>query len=120
MASPVSAPTVIIHLSCVESPSLVAVLQMKPQEGKVEGENHLPYFAGHSSFDETQDTISTVSCKHTILDLPVCIYMWDFFNQSTFALVESHYACVGPLFKLVQVPLDGIPSLLLYQVYHSA
>jgi len=28
-----------------------------------------------------------------------------------FGLVEPHEDCMGPLLELVQVPLDGVPSL---------
>ena len=56
-----------LHL--LGAPGLVdAVLQMGPQEGRVERDNHLPVPAGHPSSDGAQDTICFQSCTSTLLN----------------------------------------------------
>ena len=45
---------------------LDAVLQLRPQEARIDKDNHLPHSAGHPS-DETQDTIDFSDCKCTLL-----------------------------------------------------
>lgn len=39
------------------APNLVAALQVGPHKVRVEGDNHLPHPAGHTSFDVAWDTV---------------------------------------------------------------
>lgn len=48
-------------------PDLDALLQVGPQKGKIEGDNPLPYPAGHSSVDAAQDSVGILACKHALL-----------------------------------------------------
>ena len=41
------------------APELDAVLQVGSHESRVEGQNHLPRPAGHTSLDATQDTVGS-------------------------------------------------------------
>ena len=57
-------------------PDLDALLQLGLHEGRVEGDNHLPVPAVHSTSDETQDTIGLPGCKHSLI-----AYFKFFINQ---------------------------------------
>ena len=48
------------------APELNTVLQVGSHESRVEGQNHLPEPAGHTSLDATQDTVGLLSCKRTL------------------------------------------------------
>ena len=103
----------------------------------VEGQNHLPQPAGHASFDAAQDTVGFLSCER-ILPAHVQLFIHQhpqvllgraalnpFIPQPilipgvaptqvqdlALGLVEPHEVHTGSLLELVQVPLDGIPSL---------
>ena len=45
---------------------LDAVLQVGSHESRIEGQNHLPQPARHSSLDATQDTVGILGCKRTL------------------------------------------------------
>ena len=49
------------------APELDAVLQVGSHKSRVEGQNHLPRPAGHTSLDATQDTVDLLGCKCTLL-----------------------------------------------------
>ena len=49
------------------APELDAGLQEESHQHRVEGQNHLPQSAGHTSFDAAQDTVSLLGCKGTLL-----------------------------------------------------
>jgi len=46
---------------------LDAVFQVKSHQHRVEGQDHLPQPAGHSSFDAAQDTVGFLGCEGTSL-----------------------------------------------------
>jgi len=50
------------------SPELDAALQMFPHQRRAEGEDHLPWPAGHTLFNAPQDTIGLLVHKVTLLD----------------------------------------------------
>ena len=109
---------------------------MSPHKGRIEGDNHLPCSASHSSFDAAQDTVGLPGCKSTLLahaqlfvhqDSQVLLHrvaLKETFSQFVLVseitstqlkhhaldLVESHYIHMGPVFKSAQVPIDDIPS----------
>ncbi|KAK4830124.1 hypothetical protein QYF61_008551 [Mycteria americana] len=107
------------------TPELDTVLQ----EGshRVEGENHLPRPAGHTSFYAAQGTIGVLGCKRTLLShVQVFIHqaaLNPFIPQPVpelgiaptqvqdlaLGLVELHEVLTGPLLKPVKILLDGIP-----------
>ncbi|KAK4830254.1 hypothetical protein QYF61_009321 [Mycteria americana] len=121
----------------LRAPELDAVLQVGSYQSRVEGQNHLPQPAGHTSFDAAQDTVGLLGCKRTLLahvqlfihqypqvllckaDLnpfipqPVLIseVALTQLQDPALGLAEPHEVHMGPLLQLVQVPLDGIPSL---------
>ncbi|KAK4828118.1 hypothetical protein QYF61_023916 [Mycteria americana] len=121
----------------LRAPELDAVLQVGSHQSGVEGQNHLPQPAGHASFDAAQDTVGLLGCESTLLaHIQLFIHQYPqvllhrdalkpFISQPVLilgvaltqvqdlalGLVEPHEVHMGPLFKLVQVPLDGIPSL---------
>jgi len=86
------------------SPDLEAVLQLGTHKGRVEGDNHFPCPASHSSSDGTQDIIGFPGCRRTLLSqvvfhqpgplspsehaysqgafLTVCIHIWDYLKPS--------------------------------------
>ena len=102
---------------------------------RVEGDNPLPLPAGHSSVDAAQDSVGLVGGKSMLLahvqlfihhDAQVLFHMTafkKFFSQSilvsgiastqvqhlALGLVELHLVLICPLFKCVQVLLDGVP-----------
>jgi len=48
-----------VHASPVlRTSQLDAVLQVRPHQHRVEGQDHLPHPAGHASFDAAQDTVT--------------------------------------------------------------
>jgi len=51
----------------LRSPLLDVILQVRPHQLRVEGQAHLPCPAGHTSFDEAQDTVGFLGCKGTLL-----------------------------------------------------
>ncbi|KAK4830883.1 hypothetical protein QYF61_013812 [Mycteria americana] len=121
----------------LRTPELDAVLQVGSHQSRVEGQNHLPRPAGHASFDAAQDTVGLLGCKRTLLahvqlsihqypqvplpraalnhiiPQPVLILGIALTQVQDLALglVEPHEVHTGPLLQIVQVPLDGIPSL---------
>jgi len=102
----------------------------------VEGQNHLPQPAGHAAFYAAQDIVGLLASKHTLpahvqllnhqypllllsrvalnplIPQPVLIAGVALTQVQDLALdlVEPHEVHMGPLLKLVQVPLDGILS----------
>ena len=48
------------------APELNAILQVGSHKSRVEGENHLPQPAGHTSFHAAQDTVGFLGCKRTL------------------------------------------------------
>ncbi|KAK4826362.1 hypothetical protein QYF61_007956, partial [Mycteria americana] len=121
----------------LRAPELDAVLQVGSHQSRVEGQNHLPRPAGHASFPAAQDTVGFLGCKRTLLahvQLVTHQYPQVLLHRASLnpfipqpvlipgvALtqvqdpvvgpVEPHEVHMGPLLKLVQVPLDGILSL---------
>ncbi|KAK4826321.1 hypothetical protein QYF61_007406 [Mycteria americana] len=111
----------------LRTPELDAVLQVGSHQSRVEGQNHLLRPAGHAYFDAAQDMVGLLSCKHTLsAHVQFFIHQYPqvllhraalnpFVPQPeqdlALGLVEPHEVHIGPLLKLVQVPLDGIPSL---------
>ena len=54
------------------APGLDTVLQVRPHKSKVEGYNHLPLPAGHSSFEAAKGPVGLQGCKHTLLAHDKC------------------------------------------------
>ncbi|GAB0196099.1 cAMP-dependent protein kinase inhibitor alpha [Grus japonensis] len=127
-----------LHVSPVLGPpELDAVLQVGSHQSRVEGQDHLPRPAGHTSFDAAQDTVAFLGCKRTLpahVELlinqypqvpllkaalnpfsaqPVVVLGIALTHVQDLALglVELHEVHMGPLLQPVKVPLDGIPSL---------
>ncbi|GAB0206720.1 mitochondrial enolase superfamily member 1 [Grus japonensis] len=119
-------------------PELDAVLQVGSLKSGVEGQDHLPRPAGHSSvFDAAQDTVGFLGCKHTLLthvellinQYPQVLLLRAAFNPFStqpivvlgnapthvqdlaLGLVELHAVHTGSPLQPVKVPLDGIPPL---------
>ncbi|PKU35584.1 nipped-bhypothetical protein [Limosa lapponica baueri] len=116
---------------------LDTVLQVGSHQCGVEGQNHLPLPAGHASSDAAQDAVRSLGCKWTLpAHVQLFIHQYPevlliraalnpFIPQPVLilgiaptqaqdpilGLVEPHEVHMAPLLKLVQVPLDGIPSL---------
>ncbi|KAK4827094.1 hypothetical protein QYF61_014196 [Mycteria americana] len=121
----------------LRAPELDAVLQVGSHQSRAEGQNHLPRPAGHAAFDAAQDTVGFLGCECTLLGhiqlfihqypqvllhraalnpfipQPVLILGADptQVQDLVLGLAEPHEVHMGPLLQLVQVPLDGIPSL---------
>ncbi|KAK4825708.1 hypothetical protein QYF61_002067 [Mycteria americana] len=119
------------------APELNAVVQLGSHESGVEGQNHLPRPAGHTSFDAAQDTVGFLGCKRQLPAhgellinqhprvLLLRAALSPFSIQPVFVLgialthvqdlalglVELHEVCTGPPLKPVKVSLDSIPSL---------
>jgi len=72
---PLQHPDILLVLRASE---LDAVLEVGSHESRIEGQNHLPWPAGHSSLDTTQDTTGLLGCKHT---LPA--HVESFINQDS-------------------------------------
>ncbi|KAK4823365.1 hypothetical protein QYF61_001713 [Mycteria americana] len=53
-------------LFVLRAPELDAVLQVRSHQSRVEGQNHLPRPAGHTSFDAAQDKVGRLGCKRTL------------------------------------------------------
>jgi len=51
----------------LRTPHLDAVLQVMFHQCRVEGQDHLPWPAGHASFDAAQDMVSVLGCEDTVL-----------------------------------------------------
>ncbi|KAK4831400.1 hypothetical protein QYF61_017531 [Mycteria americana] len=104
---------------------------------RAEEENHLPQPAGHASCYAAQDMVGLLGYEHTLLahvqlfihqypQVLLCRAALDHIipqpvlilgvaltqvQDLALGLVEAHEVHMGPLLKLVQVPVDGIPSL---------
>ncbi|KAF4788915.1 mRNA cap guanine-N7 methyltransferase [Turdus rufiventris] len=116
-----------------ETPELNAALQVGSHQSRAEGQNPLP--AGHTGLDAAQDSIGFLGYKHTLLAQAQPLIQQNpqvllgrvalnlFNSQSAlilgviltqgqdFALgLDPQEILMGPLLKLVQIPLDGIPS----------
>ncbi|KAK4816932.1 hypothetical protein QYF61_025428 [Mycteria americana] len=123
----------------LRAPELDAVLQVGSHQSRAEGQNHLLQPVGHASSDATQHTGGLLGCKRTLpahvqlfihqypqvrlgraalnpfIPQPVLILGVAPTQVQNLALilVECHEVHRGPLLELVQVPLDGMPSLRL-------
>ncbi|KAK4810201.1 hypothetical protein QYF61_011795 [Mycteria americana] len=121
----------------LRAPELDTVLQVGSHQSRVEGQNHLLQPAGHAAFDAAQDMVGFLGCECTLLaHVQLFIHQYPqvllcraalnpFIPQPllipglaptklqdlALGLVEPHEVHTGPLLKIVQVPLDGIPSL---------
>ncbi|PKU42438.1 hypothetical protein llap_7238 [Limosa lapponica baueri] len=121
----------------LRAPKLDIALQVESHESRVEGKNHFPRPAGHTSFDAAQDIVSLLGCEHTLpAHIQVFIYQYPQVLLGTAALnpfvphpalisgveltqvqnlalglVEPHVVHTGTLPEPVQVPLGDIPSL---------
>ncbi|KAK4823530.1 hypothetical protein QYF61_003039 [Mycteria americana] len=107
----------------LRAPELDAVLQVGSDQSRVEGQNHLPRPDGHAALDAAQGTVGILGCEHT-LPAHVQLFIHQYpqpilivglaltqVQDPALGLVEPHEVHTGPLLKLVQVPLNGIPSL---------
>jgi len=109
---------------------------MRSHQSRAEQQNHLPRPAGHVAFDAAQDKVGFLGCECTLvahvqlfihqypqvllsrvgldpfIPQPVLIVgvVLTQVQDLALGLVEPHEVHTGPLLKLVQVPLDGIPS----------
>ncbi|KAK4826191.1 hypothetical protein QYF61_006135 [Mycteria americana] len=123
--------------SCTEDPREDPVPQVGSQHSRVEGQNHLPQPTGHASLDAAQDMAGFLGCERTLpAHVQLFIHQYPqvllhraalnpFIPQPVLilgvaptqvqdlelGLLEPHEVHMGPLLELVQVPLDGIPSL---------
>ncbi|KAK4816043.1 hypothetical protein QYF61_011051 [Mycteria americana] len=121
----------------LRAPELDAVLQVGSHQSRGEGQDHLPQPTGHASFDAAQDMVGFLGCKRTLLaHVQLFIHQYPqvllhraalnpFIPQLVLipgvtlnqvqdlalALVEPPEVHMGLLLELVQVPLDGNPSL---------
>ncbi|KAK4816170.1 hypothetical protein QYF61_011552 [Mycteria americana] len=124
-------------LPVLKAPELDTVLQVGSHQSRVEGQNHLPQPAGHASAAAAQGVGGFLGCNHPLsahvwhfvhqypqvllsraalnpfIPQPVLIpgVALTQVQDPALGLVRSHEVCMGPLLELVQVPLDGIPSL---------
>ncbi|KAK4821962.1 hypothetical protein QYF61_004966 [Mycteria americana] len=135
--SPLDLPQQVHVLLMLGAPELDAALQVGSHKSGVEGQNHLPRPAGHAPFDAGQDTVGFLGCRRTLpghVELlinqhPQVLLLRAALNpfsaQPVFVLgiapthvqdlalglAELHEVHTGPPLKLVEIPLDGIPSL---------
>jgi len=107
-------------------------LQVGSHQSRAEGQNHLPRPAGHTAFDAAQDTVGFLGCEHAFaahiqpmstsksflagpLSIPSSPSLYwissTHVQDLTLDLVEPHEVHVGPLLKLVWMPLDVILSV---------
>jgi len=110
----------------VRTPHLDAVLQVRPHQCRVAGQDHLPRPAGHAYFDAVQVMIGFLGCEGTLLaHVQLLIHQYPqvllsraalnpFITQFvlvvrvtstqvqdlTFGFVESHEVHLGPLLRL--------------------
>jgi len=109
------------------APELDAGLQVGSHQSRVEGQNHLPRPAGHSSFDAAQTTVGLLGCERTLLAhvqlfihqypqvllsraalnpfIPQSLLIAGFapieMQDAALGLVEPHEVHMGPLLQLV-------------------
>jgi len=121
----------------LRAPELDAGLQLGSHRSRVEGQNHLPQPAAHTSLDAAQDTVGLLGFERTLPGhvqlffdkyskvLLVRAALKPFSTQTVFVpaigltqvqdlalgLVEVYEVHTGPSLKPVKVALDGIPSL---------
>ena len=122
------------------APDLDAVPQLGPHKGREKGDNDISCSAGHSSSYAAQGTGGLSGSKSTLLALTAVqlfvhldpqvllgrAALKEFFPQSVYisgtaptqvqhltrGFVEPHQVHMGPPFETVQVPFDGIPSVI--------
>ena len=118
-----------VNVSTVlNTPHLDSVLQVRPHQHRVEGQNHLPQPAGHASFDAAQDKVGFLGCEDTVLAhalfsihqypqvffsravfspfIPQLVLVVDVVTSTkvqdlTFGFVEPREVLLGPLLKPV-------------------
>ncbi|PKU42653.1 hypothetical protein llap_7045 [Limosa lapponica baueri] len=120
------------------APGLDTVRQVRSQESRVEGQNHLPRPVGHAAFDAAQDMVGFLGCRCALLahvellinQHPQALLLTVLLNSSStqpvfvlgiamsctwqdaeLGLAELQEVRMGPPLKPLQVPLGGIPSL---------
>jgi len=110
---------------------------VRSHQSGAEGQKPLPRPAGHTSLDAAQGTVGLLGCESTLPGhvklfihqypqvLLLRVALNPFIHQPALipgvasiqvqdlalGLVEPQEVHIGPLLELVQVPLDGIPSL---------
>ena len=77
---------------------------MGSQEGRTEGDNHLPLPPGHPSSDAAQDAVGLLDCKHALL-----AHIQLFIHQKTQLL--PHRTALNEFFSL-----DRLTTFLLMQL----
>jgi len=124
-------------LPVLRAPQLDAGLQVGSHQSRIEGQNHLPCPAGHTSLDAAQDMVGSLGCERSLpghIELLVNQHPQVLLGRAAlnpvsaqpvfvlgialtrvqdlaFGLVELHGGRTGPSLKPVTVPVDGIPSL---------
>ena len=87
-----------VHVSPVlRTLHLDAVLQVKSQQHRVEGQDSLPHPSGHTSFDRAQDTGGFLICDSTLLahvQLPTHEYSQVFFGRAALNCFIPQFALV--------------------------
>jgi len=115
------------------SSELDTVLQVMPDQGRVDGENHLPWSAGHAPFNALQDPIGPLVHQGTLLAhhqpvihqdpqillcraplqqvisqlLLILVVILSQVQDSTLAFVKPHLVPLCSILQSVQVLMNG-------------
>ncbi|KAK4814106.1 LOW QUALITY PROTEIN: hypothetical protein QYF61_008201, partial [Mycteria americana] len=119
----------------VRGPKLNTVFEVRPHQCRVQGHNHFPTPAGHTSPDTSQDAVGFLGHLGTLLahiqaavnQHPQVLLCWAAFQllfpkprcmvavaqvqDLALILVEPHTIGLGPWIQPVQVPLQSLPTL---------
>ena len=130
----------------LRTPHLDAVLQVRPHQCRVVGQDHLPRPAGHAALNAAQHTVGFLGCKETVLahvQLPTHQHPQVFFGRAVlnpfipqlvlvagvasiqvqdlaFGVVEPQEVHLGPLLNLSRSHLSSGESTTPHSLLSSA
>jgi len=97
----------------LSTPHLDAVLQVRPHQNRVEGQDHLLCPAGHTSFDAAQGTVRFLGCKGKLLvhvQLPIHQHFHILFSRAVLNLFIPQLVLVVEVATLHLVLLNLMSS----------
>ena len=102
-----------VHISPVlRTLHLGTELQVRTHQCRVEGQDHLPQPAGHTSFDASQDTFGFLGCEGTLLahvQLPTHQYPQVLFGKS---VLHPHIPQLVLIVELAATQMQTLCSVL--------
>jgi len=96
----------------LRTPHPDTALLVRPHQCRIEGQDHLPQPAGHTSFDASQDTFGFLGCEGTLLahvQLPTHQYPQVLFGKS---VLHPHIPQLVLIAELAATQMQTLCSVL--------